>query len=273
MTPAEIDAALPAWLPPSVISSIEPDFRWRKRDEHDTGHSESYIAGYDCSGDFGEREASEALKVLELLNARADIEDCLKELARLKVLTKERALSGDDIAFQIATMGDELSAYPLDVVRDACRSWADHNKFFPAWAELREPCEERVLERRCPLDALRRYFQRKAAERDQTAAGDQVESADETTVEPNGRQPYNALWRSRQPALEQAVATRQYRAWLRDLTPVVPSAGTQYYQLGTPTAFIRDYVASHYQEVLEQVLGRAVRVVVFNPSNRASRAT
>ena len=160
MTPDQIDQALEVWLPPPVASSVRTEWRWRPRDEHDREYRESYVASYNLDDGFDEEDASEAVRLLEQLNAQANRKDCAKALARLKVLTKERSQSDEDMTFQIALIADELSAYPLDVVRDACRFWADTTIFFPSWAELRHLCEERVLKRRCLLNALRRYYQR-----------------------------------------------------------------------------------------------------------------
>ncbi|KKM12092.1 hypothetical protein LCGC14_1720340, partial [marine sediment metagenome] len=62
----------------------------------------------------------------------------------------------EDLAALIAIYAEELAEYPLDVVRDACRTWARREKWFPAWADLRALCEERVMKRRDLLMALRR---------------------------------------------------------------------------------------------------------------------
>lgn len=257
-------------MPPSVKSSVKPELRWRKRDEQDLEHSESFIASYDCAGAFPENDAREAIVILEMLNAPAAPDACAKELGRLKVLTKERAVGQQDMVFQIAVMAEELSAYPLDVVRNACRVWSASNTFYPSWAELRELCEERVLRRRCLLDALRRYFKSKEAERNEASTEPDRPQGTDSAAAPT----YNALWKARQNELEQAVGTESYRAWLRELIPVVPkgvdTAGA--YQLGAPTRFIRNHVEERYSKVLAQILGREVRLIVWRPPNPAHRA-
>ena len=95
-----------------------------------------------------------------MLNARAEPDDCEHELARLKVLTVARATGQDDLVAQIAIYAEELTEYPIDVVRESCRWWAAREKWFPSWTELRDACEERVMKRRAILTGLRRYFER-----------------------------------------------------------------------------------------------------------------
>lgn len=110
--------------------------------------------GYRLDGEFSDEDRQRAISILSRLNRPATLQACTFELGRLRMLTKIAAQGDDDIKFQIAVMAEELVRYPLDVVRDACRFWPTRNKFFPAWQELREMCEERVLKRRCLLEAL-----------------------------------------------------------------------------------------------------------------------
>lgn len=243
-----------AWLPPLITFSIVADWRGRKRDEQDPTNSEPYIAGYECDGAFSDQDAGAALKILEMLNAPASREDCTKELGHLKLLTKERAQGDRDMILQLAAMAEELYVYPLDIVRDACRSWATVETFFPSWAELRVLCEERVLKRRCLLNALRRHFGQKTVQQDGASASEQDTKGS----------PYNALWRSRRNTLEQAVGAKAFSAWLSTLTPVNPGSEATFSQLGAPTRFIRDWVDREYREVIENALERPVRIIHYN---------
>ncbi len=81
-----------------------------------------------------------------------------KALGCLKVLTVAKHMMAEDLALQIDTMASEMTEYPLDVARDACRAWARANKFFPSWAELRELCEDGVRFRRALARELRRIL-------------------------------------------------------------------------------------------------------------------
>ena len=148
--PGQVDAAIQAWLPHSVSSRVVA--RWR-------GGEHGYEAqDYELRDGVDEADGRESLRLLEMLNARAELEDCQKELARLKVLTAARNLGQADLVAQIAIYAEELTEYPIDVVREACRWWAAREKWFPSWAELRAACDERVMKRRAILAGLRRYF-------------------------------------------------------------------------------------------------------------------
>lgn len=158
MAPHDIDRALQEWLPPRVASSVKPDRRWRPRDAQDGDWDDRYTFGWNLVPDFDEDEGREAIRLLEMLCTQAKPANCAKEVARLKVMTKATAQTGEDMTFQIAVMADELAAYPFDVVRDACRTWAAANTFFPSWAELKRLCDKRVLKRRSLLAELHRHF-------------------------------------------------------------------------------------------------------------------
>ena len=125
----------------------------------ETACNEEFDAtGYSLRDDYDGTGAEEAIAVLEALNAPAGQSECAVELGRLTVLTKARSEDRDDTKFRLGVLADELASYPLDVVRGACRHWTKYRTFFPAWAELRALCEERVLKRRCLLSALERYW-------------------------------------------------------------------------------------------------------------------
>ena len=151
--PGQVDAAIQAWLPRSVLSRLAE----RLYDGQDRTRDYT-VVGYDLADGFDEDDGRESLRLLEMLNARAEPEACEHELARLKVLTATRNLSQADLTAQIAIFGEELTEYPIDVVREVCRWWAAREKWFPSWAELRDACEERVMKRRAILTGLRRYF-------------------------------------------------------------------------------------------------------------------
>lgn len=257
MAPHEIDGTLEAWLPQRVAYSVKPEIRWRATRDGDPDCNESYIADWSVTGEFSEADIAAAVTLIELLSAPATPEYCAEELARLKLMVKERPQATEDMVLQIAVMAEELSCYPSDVVRDTCRTWAATNKFFPAWAELHAMAEERVLKRRCLLRALR------ALHREQTARP-KIDKPD----------PYNKPWKACQEMLEKSTGTTAYRAWLRDLIPVVPEQGPEadYHQLGAPTRFIRDHIEREHKTAIEEALSRPVKLVLFNPRNHSHRA-
>ncbi len=192
-TPAEIDENLRAWLPPSLRSSIASITRWRE--SPGTGeYNEAYTAGYELRGEFGEGDARDALRLAELLNAPSSPSDCAMALGKLRTITVTRELTGEDLILQIGAMTEELYAYPLDVVRDACRAWARSTKFFPTWAELRQLCEERVLFRRALARELRRHL-------------DAIEKRDLAQESPPAKAPAAvAVWRDNREQLEALAA-------------------------------------------------------------------
>ncbi len=101
---------------------MPPSLRCRVETRGRVGDHGWEVAGYDLKDGWDQGEGRESLRLLEMLNARAEPEACQRILARLKVLTRERNLSQEDLVAQIAIYADELSQYPLDVIRDACQA-------------------------------------------------------------------------------------------------------------------------------------------------------
>jgi hypothetical protein len=93
--------------------------------------------------------------MLDAIDRPIERVDCLKALAKLKVLTRERNLTSDDLKAQILAYADELSAYPSDVVCSATREWAATSKWFPSWSELRLLCDDYARKRRSMARMLR----------------------------------------------------------------------------------------------------------------------
>jgi hypothetical protein len=79
-----------------------------------------------------------------------------KELLRLKLTTKSRTQSEDELVFQVAVYADELARYPEDVVVDALRYWGSRQKWWPAWAEMKSLLDDRCERRFALAAALRR---------------------------------------------------------------------------------------------------------------------
>lgn len=70
------------------------------------------------------------------------------ELARLRLVTKARNETSDDLKAMFAVYAEYLSDYPPDVVAHACRWWARNEKFWPAWAELKEHLDRAMRKRK-----------------------------------------------------------------------------------------------------------------------------
>jgi hypothetical protein len=136
------DRALEASLPPSV--KLDPVFS--------SDLSKMTVIAYKATGAGMEG----AIRILEASLRPAGSETVEKALTEMALLTKA---SNDDEPTQqmrAALYLDRLSEYPTDAVIHVCRSWADTNVFWPAWAELREKLESRVSGRRMMLKAIRR---------------------------------------------------------------------------------------------------------------------
>ena len=52
------------------------------------------------------------------------------------MVTAKRSEGDTDLEFSISILTDELSKYPIDVVRTVCRDWAKTNKWFPTLSDL-----------------------------------------------------------------------------------------------------------------------------------------
>ena len=155
------DTLKTVWLPQSVSTSLKPKTRWRKTDNGE----ESYTAGYTLVQRQGVKiwinEVEKSVEILTLLLEPTDKDACTKELARLKAVCVSRNQNMEDLRFQIAIMAEELSRYPIDVVRTTCRSW--NSKWFPAIAELLPTCEEHVMLRRDLLHTLEQMLRQREA--------------------------------------------------------------------------------------------------------------
>ncbi len=252
----EIDKALRAWLPPSIVSSIISITRWRET----TGkgqHNEPFIAGYVLRFDFEETAARDALRLAELFNAPAAPSDCAMALGKLKAITISRNVTDEDLTVQIAAMAEELCPYPLDAVLDSCRAWARSEKFFPTWAELRVLCEERVLFRRALARALRSYIE--LVEQRETAA---------KALPPKEPQA-STVWRAHQAKIKAEIGERSWNAWLSQATPHSDNGTTLI--LAVPTQTIGLTIRQKFGPVLERLLQRQIKFILTSYAGPAAR--
>lgn len=88
------------------------------------------------------------------------------EVAKLLVRTKARVQGDGEGKLLAETMVEDLSRYPIDVVRFACEYWVDggaNAKFTPSWPELKEICDKRMDGRLRLKKALEYYLSEPAA--------------------------------------------------------------------------------------------------------------
>jgi hypothetical protein len=88
------------------------------------------------------------------------IELAMFELGTLRSKTISRKTDDGDAHLTGRAYGEVLAVYPADVIRGACREWADGSKWWPAWAELKAECDrlcaKRLAEHRALTEALKR---------------------------------------------------------------------------------------------------------------------
>ncbi len=244
-----IDRALPAWLPPSIASSIERVWRTRPGSDPEIW-DDPYIADYRLADDLKADvdAARTALALLDLLDVRAPRREYAKAVGRLWGKTVSRALTAEDLALQIETIATELTDYPLDVAREACNASARGQKFFPAWAELRALCEDGVCFRRGLVHALRAYIE--LVERREA----------KTKALPPKEPPACAVWRDNAAALKAELGQAARDAWLTQATPDSDDGKTLV--LAVPSRLIGLIIREKFGTALERILDRRVKFVV-----------
>ena len=80
--------------------------------------------------------------------------EIVKELLKLKRLTKSRAEPEADLEAIFVAFAEELADYPPDVIRCALRQIARHETFFPSLNEIIAECQPLTHKRRCIARAL-----------------------------------------------------------------------------------------------------------------------
>lgn len=75
-------------------------------------------------------------------------------LAELSSVTMRRAYHTEDDALTAIAFTSRLAVYPPDVAKAACEAWADREKFWPSWAELKAECDRRMCGRLAVMRAL-----------------------------------------------------------------------------------------------------------------------
>lgn len=150
--PAETDRVLLALLPPCVRSDLR-EIRTRISFPANGGYVGGEFSGYETVY-FPEPERREAMALVKRTLAPITEREAKAELLRLRASVKTRAEDGDDIKAIAAVFLSYVIEYPADIVRWACRFWADREKFWPSWSELRELLERGMRLRRALVRVL-----------------------------------------------------------------------------------------------------------------------
>lgn len=145
--PTATNEVLVRGLPQRVKSSL----RTRKQNRFTDHGLEIDFLGYEWTGDKPALvDLRAALDVVRSFLPRSSTSLIAEELTRLRVGTKARPETTDDVKILMAVYAEQLAEYPPDVLRAGVRQWLRKEIFFPAVAELHGVCE-RLGERRVIL--------------------------------------------------------------------------------------------------------------------------
>ena len=120
------------------------------------GQFEGGIYDYllDPDADVPDADVMEAARTLDKSLLPCPPEIATRALTAMRMRTKGAAEASEDTEMRLALFAADLTAYPADVVIEACRFWGRNEKWFPSWAELREILDRRVQRRRAMRAAL-----------------------------------------------------------------------------------------------------------------------
>lgn len=132
----------------------------------------------------GDVEAAVAIVIEALQPCPREL--ALAELTRLRSLTISRAGSDADLKLALAAYTEECAVYPADAVVAVCRSWANTERWWPSWAELRERLERIVAPRRKLSEALRTGYREPETSPDWIAPTDEEKARVDALLAENG---------------------------------------------------------------------------------------
>lgn len=112
------------------------------------------------TGEHDEASVRRALEICRDQCRPGGHEIAAQELTLLERKTVGAKQGDDDQRLRGVAYANDLAQYPADVIRAACRRWADCSRWWPAWADLKRECDrlaaKRIAEHGAIEDALRR---------------------------------------------------------------------------------------------------------------------
>lgn len=99
-----------------------------------------------------------ARRLLVAVMVPAGKAETAKTLARLSVVVAMRTPDQADLTMEAYV--EEAREYPPDVLAHVCREWAAAEKWWPAWAELRERLEDAMENRRAFAEEMAEWDNR-----------------------------------------------------------------------------------------------------------------
>jgi hypothetical protein len=149
--PSATDRALEASLPPSVRTSKREIWE----DKTTTHGWDGELTKIEWTKDLPEQDRQLALKTAQQSLMPMTGAECQKALAKLRLMTKVRNESTEDIRLTLMFYEEELRSYPADVVRHVLSTQKNISPWWPAWSELKERLDLYSWKRRKLVDALK----------------------------------------------------------------------------------------------------------------------
>jgi len=135
----KVQASLPRSVTQSLAEQTDKDYM---------------LTGYILMTAIPTQDRQDAITILAASLMPLPRAEAVKELTRLKVMTKSRNMEQAELSMMMSVYADELSRFPADIVTYVLRSYADTNIWFPAWADLATELRWRTDKRQFKLDAL-----------------------------------------------------------------------------------------------------------------------
>jgi hypothetical protein len=140
-------------LPPSLRAACRSRVVGHRTDEY--GY-DPIVDGFELVGPVDPAELDEARIIVAAALQPSPAAVVGRELTRLRFATASREFSTADMTMISAIYTESLVEFPEDIVVAVCRDWSRRVKFWPALAELVEPAERLLVERRNLAEALAR---------------------------------------------------------------------------------------------------------------------
>ncbi len=149
-------ANLQALLPPSLRAACRSSLVRRLTDEDEEYGPDYEVAGFALVRVIDEAELAAGRAIVAAAMQPGGEALVARELTGLRFATASRELNTADMAMIAAVYAETLVEYPADIVVKVCRDWPKRAKFWAALAELVEPAERLLVERRNLAEALAR---------------------------------------------------------------------------------------------------------------------
>ena len=121
----EIRASLPCSLTRAMIMGLSQDYSLRR-------------ISFNLDMEIPDGDRANAIAYLHSVCQPATNREILEWLAELKLLTRIRNMTDQELGLTFAAMADRLADYPGEIVRFVLKRWPESSKWFPTLNELLE---------------------------------------------------------------------------------------------------------------------------------------